>query len=134
MKNKKVLLIARFSVQNFKVSVESWKSYIVHMVILYDENSLIIILLNAMLHIYKWVANGEMRMSRRWKKNLYSVFATTPMQIIFFFKDIHNYNFSVGIFDSLFKIQGSPVWCKKYHPLPILPVCSRDMYVPFWEF
>ena len=26
---KKVLLIARFSVQNFKVSVESWKSYIV---------------------------------------------------------------------------------------------------------
>ena len=30
MKNKKVLLIARFSVQNFKVSVELWKSYIVH--------------------------------------------------------------------------------------------------------
>ena len=30
MKNKKVLLIARLSVQNFKVSVESWKSYIVH--------------------------------------------------------------------------------------------------------
>ena len=29
MKNKKVLLIARFSVQNFKVSVELWKSYIV---------------------------------------------------------------------------------------------------------
>ena len=29
MKNKKVLLIARFSAQNFKVSVESWKSYIV---------------------------------------------------------------------------------------------------------
>ena len=29
MKNKNVLLIARFSVQNFKVSVESWKSYIV---------------------------------------------------------------------------------------------------------
>ena len=29
MKNKKVLLIARFTVQNFKVSVESWKSYIV---------------------------------------------------------------------------------------------------------
>ena len=29
MKNKKVLLIACFSVQNFKVSVESWKSYIV---------------------------------------------------------------------------------------------------------
>ena len=29
MKNKKVLLIAHFSVQNFKVSVESWKSYIV---------------------------------------------------------------------------------------------------------
>ena len=28
MKNKKVLLIARFSAQNFKVSVESWKSYI----------------------------------------------------------------------------------------------------------
>ena len=28
MKNKKVLLIARFSVQNFKVSVELWKSYI----------------------------------------------------------------------------------------------------------
>ena len=27
MKNKKVLLISRFSVQNFKVSVESWKSY-----------------------------------------------------------------------------------------------------------
>ena len=31
MKNKKVLLIARFSVQNFKVSVESWKSYIVRL-------------------------------------------------------------------------------------------------------
>ena len=30
MKNKEVLLIARFSVQNFKVSVELWKSYIVH--------------------------------------------------------------------------------------------------------
>ena len=30
MKNKKVLLIVRFSVQNFKVSVELWKSYIVH--------------------------------------------------------------------------------------------------------
>ena len=30
MKNKKVLLIARFYVQNFKVSVESWKLYIVH--------------------------------------------------------------------------------------------------------
>ena len=29
MKNKKVLLIDRFSVQNFKVSVELWKSYIV---------------------------------------------------------------------------------------------------------
>ena len=29
MKNKKVLLIARFYVQIFKVSVESWKSYIV---------------------------------------------------------------------------------------------------------
>ena len=29
MTNKKVLLIARFSVQNFKVSVELWKSYIV---------------------------------------------------------------------------------------------------------
>ena len=29
MKNKKVLLIAGFSVQNFKVSVELWKSYIV---------------------------------------------------------------------------------------------------------
>ena len=29
MKNKKVLLIARFSVQNFKVSVESCKLYIV---------------------------------------------------------------------------------------------------------
>ena len=29
MKNKKVLLIARFSIQNFEVSVESWKSYIV---------------------------------------------------------------------------------------------------------
>ena len=29
MKNKKVLLIARFSAQNFKVSVELWKSYIV---------------------------------------------------------------------------------------------------------
>ena len=29
MKNKTVLLIARFSVQNFKVSVELWKSYIV---------------------------------------------------------------------------------------------------------
>ena len=29
MKNKKVLLTARFSVQNYKVSVESWKSYIV---------------------------------------------------------------------------------------------------------
>ena len=29
MKNKKVFLIARFSVQNFKVSVELWKSYIV---------------------------------------------------------------------------------------------------------
>ena len=28
MKNKKVLLTAHFSVQNFKVSVESWKSYI----------------------------------------------------------------------------------------------------------
>ena len=31
MKNKKVLLIARFSVQNFKLSVELWKSYIVDM-------------------------------------------------------------------------------------------------------
>ena len=29
MKKKKVLLIARFSVQNFKVSLELWKSYIV---------------------------------------------------------------------------------------------------------
>ena len=29
MKNKKVLIIAHFSVQNFKVSVELWKSYIV---------------------------------------------------------------------------------------------------------
>ena len=29
MKNKKVLLIAHFSAQNFKVSVESGKSYIV---------------------------------------------------------------------------------------------------------
>ena len=30
MKNKKVLLIAHFSVQNFKVSVELWKLYIVY--------------------------------------------------------------------------------------------------------
>ena len=29
MKIKKILLIAHFSVQNFKVSVELWKSYIV---------------------------------------------------------------------------------------------------------
>ena len=29
MKNKKVLIIAGFSVQNFKASVELWKSYIV---------------------------------------------------------------------------------------------------------
>ena len=29
MKNKKVLLIALFSVQNFKLSVELWKLYIV---------------------------------------------------------------------------------------------------------
>ena len=29
MKNNKVLLIGHFSVQNFKVSVESWNSYIV---------------------------------------------------------------------------------------------------------
>ena len=29
MKNQKVLLIAHFSVQNFKALVESWKSYIV---------------------------------------------------------------------------------------------------------
>ena len=29
MKNKNVLLMAHFSVQNFKVSVELWKSYIV---------------------------------------------------------------------------------------------------------
>ena len=29
MKKKKVFIIARFYVQNFKVSVESWKSYIV---------------------------------------------------------------------------------------------------------
>ena len=38
MKNKKVLLIAHFSVQNFKVSVESWKSYIVEMVYLKKKN------------------------------------------------------------------------------------------------
>ena len=31
MKNKKVLVIARFSVQNFKVSVESWKLHIVQL-------------------------------------------------------------------------------------------------------
>ena len=31
MKNKKVLLIAHFFVQNFNISVESWKLYIVHM-------------------------------------------------------------------------------------------------------
>ena len=30
MKNKKVWLIACFSVQNFKVSVKLWKSFIVH--------------------------------------------------------------------------------------------------------
>ena len=30
MKNKNVLLIARFSVQNFIVSVELWKLYKVH--------------------------------------------------------------------------------------------------------
>ena len=29
IKNKKVLLIAHFSVKNFKVSVESWKLYMV---------------------------------------------------------------------------------------------------------
>ena len=33
MNNKKVLLIARFSVQNFKVSIESWKSYIVYTIL-----------------------------------------------------------------------------------------------------
>ena len=32
MNNKKVSLIAHFSVQNFKVSVELWKSYIVYFV------------------------------------------------------------------------------------------------------
>ena len=31
MKNKKVFLIASFCVQNFKVSVQSWKSYIAHL-------------------------------------------------------------------------------------------------------
>ena len=38
MKNKKVLLIACFSVQNFKVSVESWKSYIVRTVSVQTKN------------------------------------------------------------------------------------------------
>ena len=33
MKNKKVLLITHFSVQNFKVSVELWKSYIVQFLV-----------------------------------------------------------------------------------------------------
>ena len=45
MKNKKVLLISRFSVQNFKVSVESWKSYIVQYPITniyYQESSWIL--------------------------------------------------------------------------------------------
>ena len=32
---KKVLLIAHFSIQNFKVSVELWKSYIVRYVVLH---------------------------------------------------------------------------------------------------
>ena len=31
MKNKKVLLTAHFSVQNFKVSVDLWKLYIVYL-------------------------------------------------------------------------------------------------------
>ena len=39
VKNKKVLLIAHFSVQNFKVSVELWKSYIVGGVIKNHEKS-----------------------------------------------------------------------------------------------
>ena len=39
IKNKNVLLIAHFSVQNFKVSVELWKSYIVGGVIKNHEES-----------------------------------------------------------------------------------------------
>ena len=37
MKNKKVLSIARFSVQNFKVSVELWKLYIVQYWLLLEK-------------------------------------------------------------------------------------------------
>ena len=48
MKNKKVLLIARFSVQNFKLSVESWKSYI-------HSGIGQIVLLTALLNYLSWV-------------------------------------------------------------------------------
>ena len=44
MKNKKVLLIARFSVPNFKVSVESLKSYIVTWgICLYEQEQKILV-------------------------------------------------------------------------------------------
>ena len=42
MKNKKVSLIACFSVQNFKVSVELWKSYIVRHMKIYYRNGYVI--------------------------------------------------------------------------------------------
>ena len=43
MKNKNVLLIAHFSVQNFKVSVESWKSHIVTWVRI-NNNTVVIVI------------------------------------------------------------------------------------------
>ena len=62
--------------------------------------------------------NGEMRMSRRWKKNLYILFLQLPDANYFFLKDIcSNYNFSVGIFDSLFKIGGF-CWCDAKKNMP----------------
>ena len=54
MKNKKVLLIARFSVQNFKVSVELWKSYIV----LCEDTSLVCNIITKSSKCYPCITNA----------------------------------------------------------------------------
>ena len=77
MKNKKVLLIARFNVQNLKVLVELWKSYIVHSLwswVMFIDLVWSKSMRNAQLHKLWWqLTNNNINWGMRFPLNLFEL-------------------------------------------------------------
>ena len=95
MKNKNVLLIACFSVQNFKVSVESWKLYIVRNTAQPNDRSIIFFNTDSTPHSVPSISPQKSH-------------AVTRMHLLLLF-----HNFSYLLFSMLLQALGW-FWCKKY--------------------